>query len=125
MVTQLLLLTKLANNLSRGITSCQQSSCGKGVLTIYALKFHRNNITPGYVHYMLLRQQITDPKLVMQSTAALTDPTKLATLKAYRLRADSPCIGAGLPIKDNGCRDFWGNKVLKVQKPTLGACVKP
>ncbi|MBA7646672.1 hypothetical protein ES703_54438 [subsurface metagenome] len=66
-----------------------------------------------------------DPKLVMPGTAALTDPTKLATLKAYRLRADLPCIGAGLPIKDNGGRDFWGNKILKGQKPTIGACQKP
>jgi len=66
-----------------------------------------------------------DPKLIKPGTAKLTDLTKLATLKAYRLRANSPCIGAGLPIKDNGGRDFWGNKIPKGQKPTIGACQKP
>lgn len=66
-----------------------------------------------------------DPKLIKAGTAALTDPTKLATLKAYRPRADSPCIGAGLPIKDNGSRDFWGNQVPEGEKPTIGACQKP
>jgi hypothetical protein len=64
-------------------------------------------------------------KKIRLGGTALTDPTKLATLKAYKLRADSPCVGAGLPIKDNGGRDFWGNKVLKGQKPTIGACEKP
>ncbi|MHC4570668.1 MAG: right-handed parallel beta-helix repeat-containing protein [Planctomycetota bacterium] len=66
-----------------------------------------------------------DPKLIKPGTAKLTDPTKLATLKAYKLKPDSPCIGAGLPIKDNGGRDFWGNKVAKGTKPTIGACAKP
>ncbi len=64
-------------------------------------------------------------KKIRLGGTALTDPTKLATLKAYRLRADSPCIGAGLPIKDNGGRDFWGNQVPEGEKPTIGACQKP
>ena len=66
-----------------------------------------------------------DPKLIKAGTAALTDPTKLAALEAYKLQADSPCIGAGIPIEDNGGRDFWGNKVPEGEKPTIGACQKP
>jgi hypothetical protein len=66
-----------------------------------------------------------DPKLIKAGTAALTGPMKLAALRAYKLKSDSPCIGAGLPIKDNGGRDFWGNKLLEGQKPTIGACQKP
>ncbi|UCE99055.1 MAG: right-handed parallel beta-helix repeat-containing protein [Planctomycetota bacterium] len=66
-----------------------------------------------------------DPKLIKPGTATLTDPTKLATLEAYKLKPDSPCIGAGLEIKDNGGRDFWGNKIPDEEKPTIGACEKP
>jgi len=66
-----------------------------------------------------------DPKLAKPGTAILTDPTKLATLQAYRLQTDSSCIGAGLHINNNGGRDFWGNKLVEGQKPTIGACEKP
>jgi hypothetical protein len=66
-----------------------------------------------------------DPLLVEPGTAKLTDPTKLATLKAYRLKTGSPCLGAGIPIKNNGGRDFWGNKILEGQRPAIGACAKP
>jgi hypothetical protein len=66
-----------------------------------------------------------DPGVVKAGMAELTDPKKLADLKAYRLKADSPCIGAGLPIKDNGGRDFWGNEVPESCKPAIGACQKP
>ncbi|MEE9370925.1 MAG: hypothetical protein V3W45_05575, partial [Sedimentisphaerales bacterium] len=66
-----------------------------------------------------------DPKLIKPGTAILTNPRKLANLGAYKLQCDSPCIGAGLPIKDNGGRDFWGNNVPEGQKPAIGACEKP
>lgn len=33
----------------------------------------------------------------------------LATLAGYKLRPDSPCLHAGMPIQDNGQRDFYGN----------------
>jgi len=65
-----------------------------------------------------------DPKLIKPGTATLTNPRKLTTLEAYKLQPNSPCIGAGLEIKDNGGRDFWGNKVPEGQKPTIGACEK-
>lgn len=62
-----------------------------------------------------------DPLLIEPGTAALTDPTKLVTLNAYKLKADSPCVGAGIPIKNNGGRDFRGNKLTEVERPTIGA----
>ena len=66
-----------------------------------------------------------DPKLIKPGTANITDPMELATLQAYKLQPDSPCIGAGIPIENNGGRDFWGNKVCEEQKPSIGACEKP
>jgi len=66
-----------------------------------------------------------DPLLVEPDTVRLTDPTKLATIKAYRLKTGSPCLGAGISIKNNGGRDFWGNKVLEGEKPAIGACERP
>jgi hypothetical protein len=62
-----------------------------------------------------------DPRLVKPGTVKLTDPCKLSKLAEYRLKADSPCIGAGIPIKNNGGRDFWGNKVPEDKKPAIGA----
>jgi len=62
-----------------------------------------------------------DPQLVNPGTANLTDPRKLSKLAEYRLKADSPCIGTGIPIKNNGGRDFWGNKVPEGKKPAVGA----
>ncbi|MHC4591945.1 MAG: right-handed parallel beta-helix repeat-containing protein, partial [Planctomycetota bacterium] len=66
-----------------------------------------------------------DPQLVGIGEATLTDPRKLAELIQYRLRADSPCIGAGMPIGDDGGRDFWGNPLPEEGKPSVGACEKP
>ena len=66
-----------------------------------------------------------DPLLLEPGTVTLTDPTKLAVLKTYRLKAGSPCLGAGIPIENNGGRDFWGNQVPEAEKPAIGACAKP
>ena len=66
-----------------------------------------------------------DPKLIKAGMATLTDPKKLTDLKEYRLKADSPCISAGLPIENNGGRDLWGNKVPEKGKPSIGACQAP
>jgi len=64
-------------------------------------------------------------KLAGPGTAASTDPAVLAGLTAYKLTPDSPCIGAGIIIKDNGGRDFWGNPVPESRRPAVGACEKP
>jgi len=66
-----------------------------------------------------------DPKLVKAGTVALTDPVKLTRVTAYKLSPDSPCIKAGIPIKDNGGRDFWGHRVPRDVRPSLGACEEP
>jgi len=66
-----------------------------------------------------------DPKLVNAGLARLADPTKLGELVEYKLRPDSPCIGAGIIVGDNGGRDLWGNEVPRVRRPSIGACQKP
>jgi hypothetical protein len=66
-----------------------------------------------------------DPKLVEPGTADLTDPRELDKLAQYRLKADSPCIGAGIPIENNGGRDLWGTKVPEDGKPDIGSCQMP
>lgn len=38
----------------------------------------------------------------------------------YKIKPESPCRNAGVPIKDNGGRDFWGNKLYSDQ-PDIGA----
>ena len=60
-----------------------------------------------------------DPRLTGPGTAATTDPATLAALAAYRLMPDTPCPGAGIVIKDNGGRDFWGNRVSEFERPAL------
>ena len=47
---------------------------------------------------------VADPKFVAPGTGG----TGLCTLKGYMLRADSPCINAGLYMPNNGGRDFFG-----------------
>jgi len=58
-----------------------------------------------------------DPKLVNPGSGEFG----LASLEGYKLKDGSPCIGAGKPIKDNGGRDFWGNKVPEGKRPDIGA----
>ena len=45
----------------------------------------------------------------------------IKSLTGYRLNPDSPCIGAGLIIKDNGRRDFWGNALPSSGSLDIGA----
>jgi len=66
-----------------------------------------------------------DPRLASPGTATVTTPTALADLRAYRLMLDSPCLAAGIVMKDNGGHDFWGHPVPESQKPALGACQGP
>jgi hypothetical protein len=66
-----------------------------------------------------------DPRLRMTPATMPTNPTRLTRMAAYRLNADSPCRKAGMLIKDNGGRDFWGNRVPKNKRPAVGACEKP
>jgi len=66
-----------------------------------------------------------DPKLADPGTATITDPAALAHQAAYKLTPDSPCIGTGIVIKDNGGRDFWGSPVPESGRPAVGACERP
>ncbi len=66
-----------------------------------------------------------DPLLINADTMPRIRPKDLAKLAAYNLQSGSPCVGAGLPIADNGGRDFWGNKVPTEGKPTIGAFQQP
>jgi hypothetical protein len=66
-----------------------------------------------------------DPRLVRPGLAACTNPSELAQLKEYVLEQDSPCIGAGMLIGNNGGRDFWGNTVPSDANPSVGACERP
>lgn len=63
-----------------------------------------------------------DPELVEPETVTVTDPAALVDMVAYRLKHNSPCIGAGIALKHNGGRDFWGNEVSEFERPTIGAC---
>lgn len=49
-------------------------------------------------------------------------PDGRGSLLGYMLKANSPCTGAGLPIPDNGGRDFWGNTVSQDGPCSIGAC---
>lgn len=38
----------------------------------------------------------------------------------YKIRSDSPCINRGIPVINNGLKDFWGNKLYN-ELPDIGA----
>lgn len=58
-----------------------------------------------------------DPKLV----AAGTGGNGWDTTDGYKLFEDSPCIGAGVLIENNGGRDYFGNPVSDTEAPNIGA----
>jgi hypothetical protein len=47
----------------------------------------------------------------------MRDPQRLS---GYRLKENSPGIGAGVPVKENGGSDFWGNSLYS-SMPDIGA----
>ena len=59
---------------------------------------------------------VADPKFIAPGTGG----DGLCSLAGYRLRPDSPCIGAGTYIPDNGRRDFFGQPVTD-GKTDIGA----
>lgn len=58
-----------------------------------------------------------DPLLVKPGTGG----EGLASLAGYMLQAGSRCIGAGIPIANDGGRDFWGNPVPEGKMASIGA----
>ena len=73
---------------------------------------------------------IADPKLYLpQSTEAgdksgisigLASITDILEEEFFTLQSDSPCIGAGTVIGNNGGRDFFGNLVSATETPDVG-----
>ncbi len=45
----------------------------------------------------------------------------LDSVGGYKLHEDSPCLSAGVPVPDNGGRDFWGNPLRASGVPDIGA----
>jgi hypothetical protein len=62
------------------------------------------------------KKLVTDPKLVAPGTGG----DGFDSLEGYKLRPDSPAIGAGRPIPNNGGRDFTGNPLPTFGKPSIG-----
>lgn len=65
--------------------------------------------------------QWADPKLIQPGKMGITNPNELAAMIQYQIEKDSPCVGAGMAIGENGGRDFWGNAVPNGENPTVGA----
>ena len=63
-----------------------------------------------------LRDRV-DPRLVNPGSGG----EGFESLEGYRLREDSPCIGAGFVVADAGNRDFWGNPLPEGGPPSIGA----
>jgi hypothetical protein len=57
-----------------------------------------------------------DPMLVKPGSGG----DGFSSLDGYKLKAGSPCIGAGKSITETGVLDFWGNKINRA-KPSIGA----
>ncbi|MFF9109094.1 right-handed parallel beta-helix repeat-containing protein [Streptomyces sp. NPDC014805] len=59
---------------------------------------------------------VGDPRFTAPGTGGDT----LASADGYRLRADSPALGNGGVVQDNGGHDYWGNPVSATAKPHRG-----
>ncbi|UCF37833.1 MAG: right-handed parallel beta-helix repeat-containing protein [Acidobacteriota bacterium] len=74
-------------------------------------------------------EDVPEEWLALKEDPGLVAPggggTGFESLKGYELREDSPGIGAGKPIDDNGGRDFWGNPVSDSGAPSIGAHERP
>ncbi|MBV9850112.1 MAG: right-handed parallel beta-helix repeat-containing protein [Armatimonadetes bacterium] len=61
--------------------------------------------------------------------AVLTDPKLAApgsdSPRAYVPHPGSPCLRAGMPVADNGGRDFWGHPLPSALPPDIGASQHP
>ncbi len=59
-----------------------------------------------------------DPQLKAPGSAA----DGMNSLDGYKLLKSSPCRNAGIPIAENGGKDFWGRKLPSASQPNVGAC---
>jgi hypothetical protein len=78
------------------------------------------NVEPRGTNYLT-----ADPMFVNPGTGGtdinMADPNRLS---GYKLKENSPCLGAGMFVNDNGNRDFWGNPLYN-NLPDIGAFEKP
>ncbi len=84
----------------------------------------KNNVFRCNVYYGHHQDPPHDPRAITadpQLAAPGTGKTGLDSLEGYKLEDGSPCVGAGIPVKNNGGRDFWGNKIPQGKNPDVGA----
>ncbi len=69
--------------------------------------------------------QITNDAMKILADPRLSAPgcggVGLRLVEGYKLIVGSPALDAGLPVTDNGGRDYWGNIVSGMSAPHLGA----
>ena len=63
------------------------------------------------------RTMTVDPELVSPGSGG----NGFESVGGYKLRKDSPCVGAGKAAADNGGRDFWGNPLPQEGPLSVGA----
>ena len=93
----------------------------------------RSRTSPGHTTYYLDAEdgndanEGTSPERAWQALANVnaTEFSRPATgsdgPERCQLEPDSPCIGAGIRVEDNGGRDFWGNPLPADGRPDVGA----
>jgi hypothetical protein len=91
-----------------------------------ALGFGRsaNNVFENNVYYGSHQNPPKDAKAITADPLLVnagSGKVGFDSLEGYKLKDGSPCIGAGIPITDNGDRDFWGNKIPEGKNPDIGA----
>jgi hypothetical protein len=83
-----------------------------------------NNVFENNVYYGTHQNPPKDAKAITADPMLVgpgSGKVGFDSLEGYKLKDRSPCIGAGVPIKDNGGRDFWGNKIPEGKNPDVGA----
>ena len=68
-------------------------------------------------NYVLSGNIAVDPQFVNPGKGAVG----FESLEGYKLKENSPLIGKGRIVENNGGRDLWGNPVSSENKPTIGA----
>ncbi len=106
---------RYSHGTGRNDDGAYQDAPGFGSAT--RIKFENN------AYYGNHENRPSDPKS-MTADPMLLDPgdgtTGLDSLEGYKLKVNSPCIRAGVPIPKSGGRDFWGH-VVESDHPSIGA----
>lgn len=91
----------------------------------YSVKGGHNTIFENNVFYGNQSSRPSDPQGITSDPLLLnpgTGGSGLDSVDGYRVRLDSPAVGSGKTIPDNGGRDYWGNTVSLTAPCTRGAC---